>query len=161
MQQKLYVHFISPGVATTNWVGNFAIQVSKNKMASVQEITEGVLVSVETSYSAAHSIPMEWVYAFQYFITIENRSAFSVQLMRRRWEIFEATGIRKIVEGEGVIGMQPILGPGEKYEYQSGCNIASSIGKMRGSYQMIRLADNKPIEVKVPDFQLIAPFRNN
>ena len=67
----------------------------------------------------------------------------------------------KEVEGEGVIGQQPILEPGDSYQYVSGCNLKSGIGKMRGSYQMERIVDGKKMKVNIPEFLLIAPFKLN
>jgi ApaG protein len=81
--------------------------------------------------------------------------------MRRKWEIFDAGDTSKTVEGDGVVGQQPILEPGNKHEYVSGCNLKSGLGKMRGSYYMEKLFDGKQVEVKIPEFQLIADIFDN
>ena len=84
-----------------------------------------------------------------------------MQLLQRKWEIFDAGDATKIVAGEGVVGQQPILEPGQSHEYVSGCNLRSGLGKMRGAYYMEKLIDGKPFEVKIPEFQLIADIFAN
>jgi ApaG protein len=124
-------------------------------------ITEGVKISVLTEYQPQYSSPHQAHHVFAYKIRIENKSDFTVQLQRRHWFIFEAIGVVREVEGEGVIGLQPILEPGEVHEYVSGSNIKSSIGKMQGYYTMERVMDGKMFKVDIPAFNLIAPFRLN
>jgi ApaG protein len=82
-------------------------------------------------------------------------------LLRRRWEIYDATETRKIVEGDGVVGQQPILEPGEFHTYVSGCNLKSGIGKMRGSFTFEKLMDGKLMEIVIPEFQLISTLFQN
>jgi ApaG protein len=82
-------------------------------------------------------------------------------LLRRRWEIYDATESRKIVEGDGVVGQQPILEPGEFHTYVSGCNLKSGIGKMRGSFTLEKLMDGKLLEIVIPEFQLISTLFQN
>jgi ApaG protein len=65
------------------------------------------------------------------------------------------------VEGEGVVGVQPILQPAEKYQYVSGCNLRTEMGKMHGTYQMEDLSSKKFLEVNIPQFEMIVPFKNN
>ncbi len=84
-----------------------------------------------------------------------------MQLLRRRWEIFDAAESRKIVEGDGVVGQQPILEPGEIHTYVSGCNLKSGMGKMRGSFTLEKLRDGQLWEVVIPEFQLIATLFQN
>ena len=81
--------------------------------------------------------------------------------MRRQWFIFDSNATVREVEGEGVIGVQPVLEPGEVHEYISGCNLKTSIGKMLGSYVMERLVDGKQFHVEIPEFNLIVPYRLN
>src|SRR5690606_15765146 len=100
-------------------------------------------------------------YVFTYKAAIENHSNLTVQLIRRKWEIFDAGQTFKLVEGEGVVGQQPVLEPGDVHRYVSGCNLRSGLGKMRGSYFMEKLIDGKLIEVKIPEFQLIADIFDN
>ncbi len=127
----------------------------------VTAITKGIQVSVETTYQPDFSNPQQHHYVFTYKVRIENKSNHTVQLLRRRWEIFDAAEIRKIVEGDGVVGQQPILEPGEIHTYVSGCNLKSGMGKMRGSFTLEKLRDGQLWEVVIPEFQLIATLFQN
>jgi ApaG protein len=127
----------------------------------VTAITKGIQVSVETTYQPDFSNPQQHHYVFTYKVRIENKSNHTVQLLRRRWEIFDAAESRKIVEGEGVVGQQPILEPGESHTYVSGCNLKSGIGKMRGSFTLEKLRDGQLCEVVIPEFQLIDTLFQN
>lgn len=127
----------------------------------VAQITEGVKVSVETTYQPEYSNPANEHFMFAYKIQIENLSEYSVQLLRRHWIIFDSNGSKREVEGEGVVGLQPIIQPGQHHEYVSGCNLKTDMGNMQGTYQMKRLVDNELFEVKIPQFSLIAPFKLN
>jgi ApaG protein len=127
----------------------------------VSAITKGIQVSVETTYQPDFSNPQQHHYVFTYKVRIENKSNHTVQLLRRRWEIFDAAETRKIVEGDGVIGQQPILEPGETHTYVSGCNLKSGMGKMRGYFTLEKLRDGQLWEVVIPEFQLIATLFQN
>jgi|UniRef100_UPI004047D88B ApaG protein len=127
----------------------------------VSAITQGIHVSVETTYQPDFSNPQQHHYVFTYKVHIENKSMHTVQLLRRRWEIFDATETRKIVEGEGVVGQQPILEPGEYHTYVSGCNLKSGMGKMKGTFTLEKLMNGKFLEVVIPEFQLISSLFQN
>ena len=127
----------------------------------VTAVTEGVRIDVQTIFQDEFSNPMQQHYVFSYRIRIENQSRVTVQLKRRFWQIFDGTGIKREVEGEGVVGQQPVLEPGESYEYVSGCNQTGSVGKMVGFYTMERVVDGKQFKVEVPEFNLIVPYRLN
>jgi ApaG protein len=127
----------------------------------VSAITKGIQVSVETTYQPDFSNPQQHHYVFTYKVRIENKSNHTVQLLRRRWEIYDATESRKIVEGDGVVGQQPILEPGESHVYVSGCNLKSGIGKMRGTFTFEKLMDGKLMEIVIPEFQLISSLFQN
>jgi ApaG protein len=127
----------------------------------VTAITEGIKVSIEAIYQAEFSSPHQQHFVFTYKAEIENHSNLTIQLIRRKWEIFDAGQSFKLVEGEGVVGQQPILEPGDVHRYVSGCNLRSGLGKMRGSYFMEKLIDGKMIEVKIPEFHLIADIFDN
>ena len=127
----------------------------------VSKISEGVEVSVETFYQADYSNPASGEYMFAYRITLENHNNFAVKLHRRHWFIIDSNGENREVEGEGVVGVQPTLQPGEKYQYVSGCNLRSEIGKMHGSYQMENCYDKSAFEVKIPVFEMVVPFKLN
>ena len=127
----------------------------------VTKITDGVKVSVETIYQPEYSNPTNEHFMFAYRVHIENLGDYSVQLMRRHWHIFDSNGSHREVEGEGVVGQQPVIEPGDSHEYVSGCNLKTDIGSMKGSYQMRRIVDNTEIEVNIPEFYLIAPYKMN
>ena len=123
----------------------------------VSKISEGVEISVETFYQADYSKPMNGEYMFAYRITIENHNNFTVKLLRRQWYIFDSNGEHREVEGEGVVGVQPVLKPGENYQYVSGCNLRTEMGKMHGSYQMQNENSKQLFSVNIPSFEMIAP----
>ncbi|MCF6351571.1 MAG: Co2+/Mg2+ efflux protein ApaG [Cyclobacteriaceae bacterium] len=127
----------------------------------VTEITNGVKVTVEVEYQPQYSSPSQHHYVFTYQVTIENNSAKTLQLTRRKWIINDAGFPIKEVEGEGVVGRQPILEPGQKHQYMSGCNLRSGIGKMQGVYTMEQLMDGQTISIQIPSFKMIVPFKNN
>jgi ApaG protein len=127
----------------------------------VTAVTNGIQVSVEVTYQSEFSNPHQHHFVFTYKVTIENKSQHTFQLLKRKWEIFDAAENRKIVEGLGVVGQQPILEPGAVHKYVSGCNLISGIGKMKGAFTMEKLFDGKLIEVKIPEFQLIATIFDN
>jgi len=123
--------------------------------------TQGVTVHVTTNYLPDYSSPAQQHFVFAYKITIENNSEFTVKLLRRHWHIFDSNNEIREVEGEGVVGQQPVLEPGESHQYVSGCNLKTSIGKMEGSYLMERLVDGKQFQVTIPEFTLIIPYKLN
>ena len=123
--------------------------------------THNIEISVESKYWSEQSIPKEGHYFFVYFITIENKSSFKVQLLKRHWDIFDSTGDKRVVDGDGVVGETPILEPGQKFEYNSGCNLASDIGYMKGYYTLVKLSTNQEFKVEIPKFDLIVPARLN
>lgn len=130
-------------------------------VSMITEVTAGIKVSVETQYLPEQSRPLLSQYFFAYHISIENQSEYTIQLMRRHWHIFDSNGQYREVEGDGVVGLQPILEPGAVHEYTSGCNLQTDMGKMHGTYQMLRMVDQEYIDVKIPQFDLIAPIRMN
>lgn len=124
-------------------------------------VTNGIKVSVETFYQEEYSRPIEHKYIFAYRITIENVSDFTVQLMRRHWYIIDSNGMTREVEGEGVIGQQPILRAGEKHQYVSWSHLFTEMGKMYGYYLFIRQIDGETFKAQIPEFQLTVPFKMN
>lgn len=116
--------------------------------------TEDVMVSVQTAYLPAQSNPMGDHYMFAYRIRITNESAHTVQLLRREWRITDAYGGKRRIEGDGVVGQQPVLAPGESHEYLSGCDFKSPIGQMRGYYYMVRKGDGSEFKVRIPTFTM-------
>lgn len=127
----------------------------------VQQISEGVSITVETFYQEAQSNPLRSDYLFAYRITIENLLPAQVQLLSRHWYIIDSSGLNREVEGEGVIGRQPVIAPGESYQYVSAANLNSDIGKMHGSYTMQNMETGLQFKVAIPEFDLVAPFKLN
>ncbi len=127
----------------------------------VSNVTEGVKVSVESFYQPDYSNPVNNEYMFAYRITIENNNIYPIKLLRRHWYIFDSNASHREVEGEGVVGVQPQINPGEQYEYISGCNLRTEFGKMHGSYTMENLASKKQFQVHIPVFEMIVPFKMN
>ena len=127
----------------------------------VTEITNEIKISVETEYQTEYSSPLNNHFVFSYKISIENNSRYTVQLLTRHWFIFDSDGSNREVEGEGVVGQQPILNCDETHRYVSGCNLKSSIGKMKGYYTFERTHDGKQFSVNIPEFVMIAPFKLN
>jgi ApaG protein len=127
----------------------------------VSKVTEGVKVSVESFYQPDYSNPVNGEYMFAYRVTIENNNAYPVKLLRRHWYIFDSNAAQREVEGEGVVGVQPQINPGEQYQYISGCNLRTEMGKMYGTYQMQNLADKQDFEVNIPVFHMVVPFKMN
>ena len=121
----------------------------------------GVEVTVETYYQQDYSNPQQSEYMFAYRIRIENHNDFPVKLHRRHWHIFDSNGTYREVEGEGVVGVQPVLSSGEKYQYVSGCNLKTEMGRMYGTYHMENLNNKKFFEVDIPAFEMFVPFKNN
>jgi len=117
-------------------------------------ITSGIQISVQTQFRPDLSNVVKSEFLFNYRIDIENTNPFSVQLLTRDWYIFDSLYNARYVNGEGVVGEQPILKPGESYTYTSGCDLCSEIGMMKGFYTFKNLIDGELFEVTVPTFKL-------
>ena len=130
-------------------------------MDMVTATTEGVKVSVETFYQKEYSGLARGEHVFAYRVTIENKSQHTIRLMRRHWHIYDSNADWREVEGEGVVGEQPVIEPGGLHQYVSGCSLQSTMGKMFGTYQMERLEDQVAFEVAIHEFRMIAPFLQN
>lgn len=123
--------------------------------------TNGIKITVTTSYQSKFSKPLENRFVFAYTVDIENNNDFTVQLLRRHWHILDSNGILREVEGDGVIGKQPVLSPGESHQYISWSQLLTDLGKMYGTFLMIRLTDQEAFRVRIPEFKLVAPFKLN
>jgi len=121
-------------------------------MAAQNEIT----VTAKTQYLADQSDEAADRYVFAYTITIRNTGTATAQLISRHWIITDANGKVQEVKGLGVVGEQPKLAPGESYEYTSGAAIATPVGTMRGSYQMVA-EDGTKFDAPIPEFTLSIP----
>jgi len=119
-------------------------------------VTNGIQVSVEPFYLDEESQPEASQYIWAYMVEIRNDSAETVQLRTRYWQITDALGRVEEVRGPGVVGEQPIIQPGETYEYSSGCPLKTTSGIMAGSYSMER-PDGTLFDVEIPAFSLDLP----
>lgn len=124
-------------------------------------LTEGIEISVKTSYLAEQSNPIANHYFFVYEISITNKSSYTVQLLSRHWDIIDGVGKQRIVDGEGVIGEQPVIEPNERFVYKSGCDFETDTGKMFGYYTMLRLVDSQLFNVQIPEFLMVLPAKLN
>jgi ApaG protein len=115
-----------------------------------------ISVTVNTAYLADQSDPASDRYVFAYTISIANTGTVSAQLISRHWIITDAENVIQEVKGLGVVGEQPLLLPGESFEYTSGTALATPVGTMRGSYQMVAEDGNK-FDADVPVFTLSMP----
>ncbi len=124
-------------------------------------ITKGIKISVVSNFKSEYSNLLQNVYYFEYKIEIENRSEHTVKLIRRDWFIYDSLDIPRYVSGEGVVGQQPVLSPGEVYHYSSGSDLSSEIGYMTGHYTFINLETKLEFPVFIPRFDLIFPAKMN
>jgi ApaG protein len=119
-------------------------------------VTEGVTVRVAVNFLPEQSRIESGKWFWVYHIRIENDSDQAVQLLTRHWRITDGRGLVNIVDGEGVIGEQPIIQVGHSHDYVSGCPLTTAHGSMEGHYTL-RRADNSTFEVAIPFFPLAAP----
>jgi ApaG protein len=131
-----------------------AARVYNARMA--QEKPYIIEVSAATQYLAEQSDESAGRFVFAYTITLRNTGTIAAQLISRHWLITDAQGLVQEVRGLGVVGAQPLLEPGESYEYTSGASIATAVGTMKGSYQMVA-TDGTRFEAAIPEFTLSVP----
>lgn len=122
-----------------------------------EAVTRQVRVYVEAEYSSAHSSPVGSNWFFLYTVQISNEGDETVQLISRHWIITDATEHVEEVRGLGVVGKQPVLEPGDSFEYTSGCPLNTPVGHMHGTYQMVT-ASGERFEITIAEFQLKAPY---
>jgi ApaG protein len=121
-----------------------------------QEKLYDIAVSASTQYLADQSDENAGRFVFAYTITIRNPGNVTAQLISRHWIITDSQGLVQEVRGLGVVGAQPVLRPGERFEYTSGTSIGTPVGTMRGSYQMLA-DDGTRFEAAIPEFTLSVP----
>lgn len=126
-------------------------------MFTSEAVTRGVRVKVESEYAPERSQPLKNQWFFLYTITIVNEGAEPVQLLTRHWVITDATGHVEEVRGPGVVGKQPVLRPGESFEYTSGCPLSTPFGVMEGTYQMVT-DSGEQFDAKIAPFTLSEPY---
>lgn len=124
-------------------------------------LTSGIEISVSCKYEAKFSNPENGLFMFSYNISISNKNSFPIKLLRRHWHIVDSNTHTREVEGEGVIGQQPIILPGEKYSYTSSCDFSTDTGKMHGTYLVKNTHTEEQFEVNIPSFLMIVPHRLN
>ena len=121
--------------------------------------TADVRVNVQALYLADQSEPERSHFVWAYRVSIENLGRRSVQLMKRTWYITDGRGLTQRVHGDGVIGEQPVLEPGESFEYTSGTPLSTPSGFMRGQYHMVATDSGEPFDVTIPTFSLDSPHQ--
>ena len=122
-----------------------------------EAVTSDIRVRVEPRFLEDQSTPDEGRYFWAYTVEITNDGTETVQLKTRRWLITDGNGRQETVRGPGVVGKTPTLGPGQSFEYTSGCPLTTPSGIMSGSYQM-QLADGRMLDVAIPSFSLDSPY---
>jgi ApaG protein len=125
-----------------------------------EAVTRGIRVAVRSEYVPQRSRPLEGRWFFSYTIRISNEGSETAQLLSRHWIITDANGDVQEVRGPGVVGNQPVLGPGEFFEYTSACPLATPFGSMRGTYRMIT-TNGASFDAEIPSFSLSEPFAIN
>jgi ApaG protein len=126
-------------------------------MFSSEAVTRGVRVHVRSEYAASQSRPAQNEWFFLYTVTISNEGTEPVQLLTRHWIITDGTGHVEEVRGPGVVGKQPLLQPGESFEYTSGCPLHTPFGLMEGTYQMVTESGQR-FDAKIAPFTLSEPY---
>ena len=128
-----------------------------NNSYASEAVTHNVRVRVRAQYDPQQSNPTAHQWFFLYTIQISNEGGQTVQLLSRHWIITDGTGQVQEVRGPGVVGEQPVLAPGERFEYTSGCPLTTPFGSMRGTYQMVS-DKHERFEVEIAEFALTEPY---
>jgi len=123
------------------------------------KVTRDIKVAVRPFYLEEQSQPDESRFVWAYKVNIENQGAETVQLLRRTWRITDARGQVHEVQGPGVVGEQPVLGPGQSFEYTSGTPLSTPSGIMVGTYHMVNRGSGEAFDVAVPAFSLDSPHQ--
>jgi ApaG protein len=123
-------------------------------------LTQGIRVTVRSQYLAERSSPVSGQYAFAYTVRIANEGGVPAQLRSRHWVITDGDGKVQEVRGDGVVGAQPLLKPGQTFEYTSWCMLATPHGSMEGTYQMVR-DDGSHFDARIAPFPLALPYSLN
>ena len=125
-------------------------------MAMYQKMTESIEITVKTSYLEEQSTPVDDHFVWAYHVRIENFGGDTVQLRNRYWRITDAIGRVQEVRGPGVVGEQPVIAPGESYEYTSGCPLPTPFGSMEGTYQLVT-ENGVEFDARIGEFMLREP----
>ena len=127
-----------------------------NALFPYAQTTRGMTVRVSVTFLPEQSDPAKGRWFWAYHIRIENHGGMAVQLMTRHWQITDGRGAQHLVDGDGVVGEQPVLAPGAVYDYVSGCPLTTPSGAMDGRYGMIA-EDGSSFDIAIPRFSLLAP----
>ena len=120
-------------------------------------LTQGVRIIARPRYVAEQSEPDRGQWLFAYHITIRNEGAQTVQLISRHWIITDGEGKVEEVRGPGVVGYQPVLKPGEEFQYTSGCPLSTPVGTMHGEFNMVRPDSLEKFDARIEPFRLAVP----
>jgi ApaG protein len=134
----------------------FKKEINTESTFTSEAVTRGLRVKVVSRYSPTHSQPQFKRWLFLYTIQITNESSKVVRLISRHWIIEDGDGKREEVRGPGVVGEQPVLSPGQTFEYTSGCPLTTPFGSMRGTYQMVT-DDGEMFDAEIAPFTLSEP----
>ena len=132
-----------------------------DKYKIYNEVTDDISISVMPKYESDESNPSIGKFIYSYHVIIENLGSDTVKLLSRHWYIVDSIQEKREVKGEGVVGVQPELKPGESFKYMSWCPLHSPIGKMFGHYFFINLNTKTTFKVSIPEFLLISDFKLN
>lgn len=121
-----------------------------------EEVTDGIRIIVKSQYMPGRSNPLHQLYYFAYYVTIRNEGTKSVRLVSRHWNIRDALGRVEVVDGPGVVGQQPVIQPGDYFEYNSFCPLRTEYGHMSGFFRM-ETDDGLEFHANIATFQLISP----
>jgi ApaG protein len=137
-----------------------AVRAEGNPAPDYFAVTRGIKVSVRPIFLEDQSQPEERQFVWAYRVRIENHGPEHVRLLRRTWHITDGRGRTQHVEGDGVLGEQPQLDPGEAFEYTSGTPLETPSGFMTGAYHMVSVASGEPFDVRIPAFSLDSPHQS-
>lgn len=126
-------------------------------MFSSEAVTRGIKIHVEPQYDALRSRPAEGLWFFLYTVTLKNEGSETVQLISRHWIITDEENRTEEVRGPGVVGEQPVLAPGESFQYTSGCPLTTPTGTMHGTYQMVT-SEGDTFDAEIAPFVLSEPY---
>ena len=126
-------------------------------MSSSEAVTRHIRVRVEAEYAPEQSLPMHNRWFFRYTVAVANEGPHDVQLVSRHWIITDAAERTEEVRGLGVVGQQPVLGPGERFVYTSGCPLPTPTGTMHGTYRVVT-REGEGYDVEIAPFRLEAPY---
>jgi ApaG protein len=124
-------------------------------------VTHGIRISVRSIFVPEQSSAKSHTFVFAYRIQIQNESNRTVQLLRRHWDITDGWTEKRVVDGDGVVGQQPLLLPGQDHTYVSGCVFKTPIGRMQGHYIMVDVNTQQEFAVAIPPFLLSVSFIQN